>query len=204
MSPKRIGRGDDRWDRTPGGLFVPRRPTLPTRRFVMGKWGGIKCCCGGAVACPACVGSVASANISASVSGLANGGSCTGCGDGNGTWTLAYQSCTYNTVGEDGYVAYWKNESFADLCACSGTLYIHVIQFYLWLHATHRRSVMSFGTTVAAGGTSCTLTVQNDYESTDAWDCMNVNETFGPGTWQVLFDSLDCDTSSLSVTFTSI
>lgn len=202
---KRRPPNDDRWDRTTGGVIVPRRGvSLPTRRWI-GWMGGAKDCCGGgAAACQACVGSVASANISASVSGLANGGSCTGCGDGNGTWTLAYRSCTYNTVGEDGYVAYWENESFADLCACSGKLYVHVIQFYLWLHATHRRSVMSFGTTVAAGGTSCTLTVQNDYESTDAWDCMNVNETFSPGTWQVLFDSLDCDTSSLSVTFTSI
>jgi len=45
MSPKRRGTVDDRWERTGGGLFVPRRPTLPTRRYVVGKLGGIKCCC---------------------------------------------------------------------------------------------------------------------------------------------------------------
>jgi len=37
---------DDRWDRTPGNLFLPKRPTLPTRRYVMGLLGGIKDCCG--------------------------------------------------------------------------------------------------------------------------------------------------------------
>lgn len=37
-------RRDDRWDRTLGGLIVPRRVGLPTRRFIQ-KWGTAKCCC---------------------------------------------------------------------------------------------------------------------------------------------------------------
>jgi hypothetical protein len=35
---------DDLWDRTPGGVIVPRRPTLPTRRFI-GKLGMAVDCC---------------------------------------------------------------------------------------------------------------------------------------------------------------
>ena len=43
---KRRQQLDDRWERTSGGgLFVPRRPALPTRRYAVGPLGGIKCCC---------------------------------------------------------------------------------------------------------------------------------------------------------------
>jgi len=39
-------RHDDRWDRTPTGLIVPRRPTLPTRRYI-NPLGSTSCeCCG--------------------------------------------------------------------------------------------------------------------------------------------------------------
>lgn len=44
MSPKRRAVRDDRWDRTPGGVIVPRRVGLPTRRFIQ-KWGQVQCCC---------------------------------------------------------------------------------------------------------------------------------------------------------------
>lgn len=55
MSARRRAVRDDRWDRTPGGLFVPRRPTLPTRRFI--QWLGVAkdCCEGGETVCPFCV-----------------------------------------------------------------------------------------------------------------------------------------------------
>jgi hypothetical protein len=48
-------RRDELWDRTPGGVIVPRRPTLPTRRFIQ-KWGTAKCCCGGGGFCNYCTG----------------------------------------------------------------------------------------------------------------------------------------------------
>lgn len=35
---------DDRWQRTPGNLLVPRRPMLPTRRYIQ-KMGAAKECC---------------------------------------------------------------------------------------------------------------------------------------------------------------
>jgi hypothetical protein len=44
MSAKRRAPIDPRWDRTPGGLFVPRRPAFPTRRFIQ-KLGTAKDCC---------------------------------------------------------------------------------------------------------------------------------------------------------------
>lgn len=37
-------RRDDLWDRTPGGLIVPRRVGLPTRRYI-GKLGMVVDCC---------------------------------------------------------------------------------------------------------------------------------------------------------------
>ena len=55
MSPKRISRGDDRWERTHGGLFLPKRPTLPTRRFLT-PLGTFQDCCTATlpVTCCAC------------------------------------------------------------------------------------------------------------------------------------------------------
>jgi hypothetical protein len=45
---------DHRWDRTPTGLIVPRRPTLPTRRF-LNPLGSTSCeCCGVGVGCQYC------------------------------------------------------------------------------------------------------------------------------------------------------
>lgn len=86
MSPKRISRGDDRWDRTPGGLFVPRRPTLPTRRFVMGKFGGIKDCCE-SFPCNVFAASPPSSIILA-ITGETDG-NCN-CAGFNDTWELPY------------------------------------------------------------------------------------------------------------------
>lgn len=43
MSPKRKRPPDGLWDRTPGGLIVPR-PTLPTRRFIQKMGSGHDCC----------------------------------------------------------------------------------------------------------------------------------------------------------------
>jgi hypothetical protein len=46
-------RPDERWERTDGGLIVPRRPTLPTRRYIQ-KWGQVPCCCDVEEACNPC------------------------------------------------------------------------------------------------------------------------------------------------------
>lgn len=77
-------RRDERWYRTPGGLIVPRRPTLPTRRFIQ-KWGTAKCCCD-VVACPECCWAV-------TLSGL-------DCSALNKTWRVKYANqfglCVFN------------------------------------------------------------------------------------------------------------
>lgn len=69
MSAKRRGLADPRWERTPGGLYLPRRPTLPTRRFIQ-KMGAAEDCCGGTFGpCVACDGNYAPLTLIAVVSG---------------------------------------------------------------------------------------------------------------------------------------
>lgn len=46
-------RRDELWDRTPGGVIVPRRVGLPTRRFI-GKLGMVVDCCETSVQCSDC------------------------------------------------------------------------------------------------------------------------------------------------------
>ena len=86
MSPKRRQRIDERWERTPGGLLVPSRPTLPTRRFIQ-KWGQAVCCCD--VAPPQCL------CMSVIIDGVANG-TCAECDainrDTDHAWRLAHVS----------------------------------------------------------------------------------------------------------------
>jgi hypothetical protein len=43
--PKRQHKPDPRWNRTEAGLIVPRKPTLPTRRYIQ-HLGTAQCCCG--------------------------------------------------------------------------------------------------------------------------------------------------------------
>ena len=96
MSPKRRGMVDDRWERTGAGLFVPRRPTLPTRRFVVGKLGGIKCCCANPLGCDYSNGpfvGTAPTSILLDVSGVVND-VCEKCAWMNGSWEIPWWSAS--------------------------------------------------------------------------------------------------------------
>jgi hypothetical protein len=105
MSPKRRAVRDDRWDRTPGGLIVPRRPTLPTRRFIQ-KWGPAKCCCTDATGGDDCVFCDVDITITVDWPGFSGG---SGCGPAAGTYLLSgvltgsVNQCAQGRIFSGGY-----------------------------------------------------------------------------------------------------
>lgn len=106
-------RRDELWDRTPGGLIVPRRPTLPTRRFIQ-KWGQVQDCCSAPGCEPIWDGS-RPASISVSIEGVTNG-TCVGCDAHNTSAEIDYSLSGANTewgfACYDGFAGFGFNVTF--------------------------------------------------------------------------------------------
>lgn len=69
-------RTDELWDRTPGGVIVPRRVGLPTRRFIQ-KWGQVPCCCEEEEeGVPCCPGETLPLSMTVDLSGILSDGTC--------------------------------------------------------------------------------------------------------------------------------
>ena len=107
---KRRQQSDQRWDRTDGGLLIPRRPVVPTRRFVQ-KMGSAHECCGSP-----CAGCNYPDDLLITISGFQEGlGNCVGQGWGgdcykhNGTFTVSRFDCSPLDP-SDRYQCCWRGD----------------------------------------------------------------------------------------------
>ena len=82
MSAKRRTPFDERWERTPGNLLIPREAS--SWRFVQ-KLGTAQCCCG-----PSCLlfGGSPPSSIGLELSGLSDTGACAKCDEANGLYEI--------------------------------------------------------------------------------------------------------------------
>ena len=129
VSPRRRLVPDDPWERTTGGLVVPRRPTLPTRRHIQ-QHGTAKECC--VPICGPCYEGAEFAGIETSVAVLDIIGTwseqcaAANCNALLGNWELPFYSL--GTVGTQCQ-AIWR-ESFAlSVCGVT-TAYMQLTVYY--------------------------------------------------------------------------
>jgi hypothetical protein len=114
-------RRDELWDRTPGGVIVPRRPTLPTRRFIQ-KWGTVQDCCGEETCDPCAVGR-ANHGATYSTNGIwatfaLTDGSCSDCNEFNDSYFLPFVEVGSFTCGGYTYACVAKYGDWFDVSVC--------------------------------------------------------------------------------------
>ncbi len=109
-------RRNELWDRTPGGLAIPRRPGLPTKRFIQ-KLGMTKDCCGGKTCETFCASRPDT--IYADFSELDLGGEICTAGECSGA--AAIIAADYTSYG--GYCSQWTYISPTVFCGSDFLLY---------------------------------------------------------------------------------
>jgi len=116
-------RRDEMWDRSPGGVIVPRRVTLPTRRHI-GWLGTAKDCCGEVIP-PSCN------CYSITISGLSNG-TCTKCSALNKAWLVQLTdtntwSCTLSSIcglcGDESLILTYDPDTNTWEASCVGVVW---------------------------------------------------------------------------------
>jgi hypothetical protein len=145
-------RRDELWDRTPGGVIVPRRVGLPTRRFI-GKLGMVVDCCGGQTCETFCANHPDT--IYADFAELDLAGRAGGCSEGDCNLAETLIAADYTSAG--GYCSQWYYQSSTPPPFCSsGVFGYHLsLNVILYCEGTYVEYVVMYGVNnLFVGGTN--------------------------------------------------